>query len=135
MPTATIAGPLDFSQINLTIENTGGADIVSFGISGRTAKFPITWDNFGTFSGPATLDSTVGVDTEVVIHEFSNFGPGDSVSFNVIDADFTGAPSSAVRVGDIAGSQAMMKLSDGTTLFGEFRPNGSGSLHVVGRID
>jgi len=125
---ASFAAPLDSFSINLTLENQTKCDIVGFGISGRTSKFPITWDSFGVFGGPANVVSTVGVDTEVVFLRFQNFGPGDSVTFSGIDPDFTGDVSSGVRVGDIAGGRIVVLFSDGTTGFGEFVEGGGGIL-------
>ena len=95
---ATFSGPLDSFSINLTIDNASNSDVREFGISGRTAKFPVTWDSFGSLAGPVTATATDGVDTEVVMVHLSNFGPGVQASFNGIDPDFTGDSSSGVRV-------------------------------------
>ena len=43
---ATFIGPLNSFSINLRIENATQTEIRAFGISGRTAKFPITWETF-----------------------------------------------------------------------------------------
>ncbi|MZE81339.1 hypothetical protein [Streptomyces xinghaiensis] len=128
---ATFAGPLSSFSVNLTINNGSGAQVQSFGISGRTAKFPVTWDSMGSFSGPATLTSTVGVNTEVVIANFSGFAPGEQVAFSGIDPDFTGSASAGVRILDIAGSRAYVLFSDGTTAFGEFEATTAGTLRAV----
>ena len=128
---ATFAGPLNSFSINLTISNASAADVVSVGISGRTAKFPVTWDDMGTFSGPATLTSTVGVDTEVVIANLSGFSAGETVSFTGIDPDFTGAPAAGVRVLDLAGARVFAQFADGTTGFGEFEATTAGTLRAV----
>lgn len=139
MVMATISGPLSSTDVVLTIENDGSEDVAAFGISGRTSRFPVTWDNFSGFSslptGSATRTNTVGVDSEVVLVEFSGFIPGESVVFDRIEGDFTGDPNSGVRVGDIAGSQAMVRLSNGITFTGEFRPDGNGSLVAEIQID
>ncbi|WP_149181995.1 hypothetical protein [Streptomyces sp. TRM49041] len=128
---ATFAGPLGSFSVNLTINNGSSAQVQSVGISGRTAKFPVTWDSMGSFAGPATLTSTVGVNTEVVIANFSGFAPGEQVSFTGIDPDFTGAPSAGVRVLDLAGARAYALFSDGTTAFGEFEATTAGTLRAV----
>ncbi|MFI9080026.1 hypothetical protein ACIGW8_26750 [Streptomyces sioyaensis] len=128
---ATFAGPLNSFAINLTLNNASSSVVQSVGISGRTAKFPVTWDSMGTFAGPATLTSTVGVDTEVVIANFSGFGPGEQVSFSGIDPDFTGAPSAGVRVLDMAGARAFAQFADGTTAFGEFEATTAGALRAI----
>ncbi|MFC5800345.1 hypothetical protein [Streptomyces formicae] len=128
---ATFDGPLNSFSINLALSNATSSEVQSVGISGRTAKFPVTWDSMGTFGGPATLTSTVGVDTEVVIANFTGFSPGEQVSFTGIDPDFTGAPSAGVRVLDMAGTRAFAQFADGTTGFGEFEATTAGTLRAV----
>ncbi|MEU6708990.1 hypothetical protein [Streptomyces wuyuanensis] len=128
---ATFAGPLNSFSINLTLSNSTTSDVAAVGISSRTAKFPVTWDSMGTFGGPATLTSTVGVDTEVVIANFTGFSAGEQVSFTGIDPDFTGAPSAGVRVLDMAGTRAFVQFADGTTGFGEFEATTTGTLRAV----
>lgn len=128
---ATFPGPLNSFSINLVIENGSNSEVRTFGISGRTAKFPITWDSFGAFSGPATLVSTEGIDTEVVSQRFSNFGPNETVNFNGIDPDFTNDISAGVRVLDMAGSRAVVVFADGATGFGEFEADDDGTLKAV----
>ncbi|MCX4823919.1 hypothetical protein OG883_29400 [Streptomyces sp. NBC_01142] len=128
---ATFAGPLDSFSINLNLGNASSSEVQSVGISGRTAKFPVTWDSMGTFAGPATLASTVGVDTEVVVVNFSGFSPGEQVSFTGIDPDFTGASSAGVRVLDMSGARAFVQFADGTTGFGEFEATTAGALRAV----
>ncbi len=128
---ATYSGPLNSFSINLTLENASNSVVRAFGISGRTAKFPITWDTFGTFSGPATVTSTVGTDTEVIFLRFSNFDPGDTLNFSGIDPDFTGDISSGVRVLDISGARAIALFADGSTGFGEFEATDEGILRAI----
>ena len=128
---ATFSGPLNAFSINLTLENASNSAVRAFGISGRTAKFPITWDSFGTFSGPASVTSEVGVDTEVIFLRFSNFDPGDTLNFNGIDPDFTGDISSGVRVLDISGARSVVLFADGSTGFGEFDATDEGTLQAV----
>jgi hypothetical protein len=128
---ATFLGPLDSFSINLTLENASKSAVRGFGISGRTAKFPIIWDSGGTFSGPATVMSTVGIDTEVVFVRFANFDPGDTLKFSGIDPDFHGDTSSGVRVLDISGSRAVVLFEDGATGFGEFKATDEGTLRAV----
>jgi hypothetical protein len=128
---ATFSGPLNSFSINLRIDNASQSQVRSFGISGRTAKFPVTWDSFGAFAGPATILSTVGLDTEVVMVRFSGFDAGEQVSFSGIDPDFTGDASAGVRVLDMAGSRAVVQFSDGTTGFGEFEATDGGTLRAV----
>jgi hypothetical protein len=128
---ATFSGPLNAFSINLKLDNSSKSDVRVFGISGRTAKFPITWDSFGAFSGPAIVTSTVGIDTEVVLVRFANFGPGDTVNFNGIDPDFTGDSSSGVRVLDMSGSRAVVIFADGATAFGEFEAVDDGTMRTV----
>ncbi|MFE3323528.1 hypothetical protein [Streptomyces sp. NPDC059176] len=128
---ATFAGPLNSFSINLTLSNASGSDVRSVGISGRTAKFPVTWDSMGTFAGPATLSSTVGVDTEVVIANFTGFSPGEQVTFSGVDPDFTGSPSAGVRVLDLVGARAYAQFADGTTAFGEFEATTAGTIRAV----
>jgi hypothetical protein len=127
----TFAGPLNSFSINLRLDNASRSQIRSFGISGRTAKFPVTWDDFGTFAGPATVLSTTGLDTEVVLVRFSGFDPGEQVAFTGIDPDFTGDTSSGVRVLDLSGARAYVLFSDGLTGFGEFEPTDGGTLRAV----
>jgi len=128
---ATFSGPLNSFSINLTLENATRSDVRAFGISTRTAKFPMTWDSFGVFSGPATVTSTAGIDTEVVMARFANFGPGDVVTFSGIDPDFTGDSSSGARVLDMSGSRAVVLFADGSTGFGEFDATDDGTLQAV----
>jgi hypothetical protein len=128
---ATFPGPLDSFSINLTVDNASNSDVRALGISSRTAKFPITWDSFGASAGAATVIATDGLDTEVLMVRFANFGPGVQVSFNGIDPDFTNDTSSGVRVLDMEGSRAVVLFSDGTSGFGEFEPTDDGTLRVV----
>lgn len=128
---ATFAGPLDSFSINLTLGNASRSQVRSFGISGRTAKFPVTWDSLGAFSGPATVLSTTGLDSEVALVRFSGFAPGEQVTFRGIDPDFTGDTSAGVRVLDLSGTRALVLFSDGTTGFGEFEPTDEGTLRAV----
>ncbi|MEE9454530.1 MAG: hypothetical protein V3V13_09140 [Paracoccaceae bacterium] len=129
--TATFSGPLDSFSINLALNNATRSDIRAFGISSRTAKFPIIWDSFGTASGPATVTSLNGVDTEVLMARLSNFGPGETLTFTGIDPDFTGDSSSGVRVLDMQGAHAIAIFSDGTTGFGVFDVDDNGTLTAV----
>ncbi|HLO94056.1 MAG TPA: hypothetical protein VK195_07045 [Burkholderiaceae bacterium] len=128
---ATFDGPLNSFSINLSLQNASNADIREFGISARTAKFPILFDTFGSFSGPVTLVGVDGVDTEVVTARFANFSPDKSVKFSGIDPDFQGDVSSGVRVGDFIGSRLLVLFADGTTGFGEFQPTNDGKLRAV----
>ncbi len=128
---AIFSGPLNSYSINLTLENASKSVVRAFGISGRTAKFPVTWDSFGTFSGPAAVTSMVGVDTEVVFLRFSNFDPGDTLKFSGIDPDFTGNISSGVRVLDMSGTRAVVLFADGKTGFGEFKATDKGILQAI----
>ena len=128
---ATFDGPLDSFSINLTVDNATNSQVRTFGISGRTAKFPITWDSFGFASGSATVISTDGLDSEVVLVRFANFNSGQQESFNGIDPDFTGDISAGVRVLDISGARIMVLFGDGTTGFGEFEPTDEGTLQAV----
>ena len=128
---ATFSGPLDSFSINLTIDNASNSELREFGISGRTAKFPITWDSFGVLTGPAVVTTTDGEDTEVVIVHLANFVPGVQAQFNGIDPDFTGDSSSGVRVLDMEGSRAFALFSDGDSGFGEFEATDDGTLRAV----
>jgi len=128
---ATFSGPLNSFSINLTLDNSSKCSVRAFGISGRTAKFPTTWDSFGSFSGPAAVTSTTGLDTEVVFIRFSNFDPGDKVKFAGIDPDFTGDTSSGVRVLDMSGARIVVLFSDGITGFGEFEATDKGTLRAI----
>ncbi|MEJ2711319.1 MAG: hypothetical protein P8074_27170 [Anaerolineales bacterium] len=128
---ATFSGPLNSYSINMRLENASHSAIRGVGISGRTAKFPITWDSFGVMAGPAILTSTVGLDSEVVFMRLSNYGPGDTLHFNGIDPDFTGDNSSGVRVLDITGARAVVLFADGDTGFGEFEPTDDGTLRAI----
>jgi len=56
---ATFSGPLSSFSINLTLDNSSKSLVRAFGLSGRTAKFPTTWDSFGSFSGPTAVPSKV----------------------------------------------------------------------------
>lgn len=128
---ATFSGPLDSFSINLTVENATRTQVRAFGISARTAKFPITWDSCGVAAGPAVITSTVGLDTEVVMMRFSNFNAGATMSFNGIDPDFTGDISSGVRVLDMLGTRVVVIFGDGTTGFGEFEVDDNGTLRAI----
>lgn len=79
---ATFSGPLDSFSTNLTLDNASNSDVQEFGISGRTAKFPVTWGSFGVLAGPVTATATDGVDTEVVMVHLSivsyNFSQGEA---------------------------------------------------------
>jgi hypothetical protein len=128
---ATFSGPLDSFSVNLTLDNASASDVRAFGVSGRTAKFPVTWDTFGTYAGRPTLISTTGEDTEVVMVKFANFSPGLSVTFSGLDPDFTGDASSGVRILDLEGSRAIVFFADGTTGFGVFEPTDDATLRAV----
>lgn len=128
---ATFDGPLDGFAINLTITNDADGEIRAFGISGRTARFPMTWDSFGAFSGPATLGTVTGVDTEVIMARFTNFGSGDTIRFTSVDPDFTGDNVSSVRVLDLEGCKTTVLFSDGTTAFGCFEVTTDAELRAV----
>lgn len=128
---ATFAGPLNSFGINLSINNATNGAVLAVGLSGRTAKFPVVWDTVGTFSGPATLNSTVGVDTEVVTFNFSGFATGETVSFTGMDPDFNGEVSSGVRVLDLEGSKLIAYFADGTCGFGVFAADDSGVLRAT----
>ncbi len=128
---ATFSGPLNSFNINLTVENATNSDIRELGISGQTSKFPVTWDSFGSFSGPANLISTTGLDTEVVLLSFANFSGGAAVTLSGIDPDFTGDISSGVRVLDISGARAVALFADGTSAFGEFIVTDNDTLQAV----
>ncbi|MBM3242384.1 hypothetical protein FJZ31_39495 [Candidatus Poribacteria bacterium] len=100
-------GPLDSYSINLTIVNNTEKPLRAFVLSGKRHPFePLIWDNIGAFSGPATLTSVTGEDTEVVVFKFSGFEPGESVSFSGMDPDFPSQPS--VMVGEIAGTISLV---------------------------
>lgn len=121
----------------LRVQNDSGLtlDVDRFGISGRTAKFPVTWDGFAVAADPTqSVVSISGVGDEVVFVTLNNFDAGDFVTFTV-DADFTGDPNppspSVVRVLDISGARAMVVFSDNTTAFGVFEPAVDGSLRAV----
>ncbi len=128
---ATFDGPLDSFSINLNLQNASSTDVREIGVSARTAKFPILFDTFGAYSGPATLVGTDGIDTEVVTARFANFSPDKAVKFSGIDPDFQGDVSSGVRVGDLIGSRLLVLFADGTTGFGEFQPTNDGKLRAV----
>jgi len=128
---ATFDGPLDSFSINLSLQNASSGEVREVGVSTRTAKFPILFDTFGSYSGPATLVGTDGVDTEVVTARFANFSPDKAVKFVGMDPDFQGDVSSGVRVGDFAGSRMVVLFADGSTGFGEFQPTNDGKLRAV----
>ena len=128
---ATFDGPLDSFSINLNLQNASSGEVREVGVSTRTAKFPILFDTFGSYSGPATLVGTDGVDTEVVTARFANFSPDEAVKFVGMDPDFQGDVSSGVRVGDFAGSRMVVLFADGSTGFGEFQPTNDGKLRAV----
>jgi len=128
---ATFDGPLNSFSINLSLQNASTGDVREVGISTRTAKFPILFDTFGSYSGPATLVGTDGVDTEVVTARFANFAPDKTVKFAGLDPDFQGDVSSGVRVGDLAGTRLLVLFADGSTGFGEFEPTNDGKLRAV----
>ena len=117
---ASFAGPLNSFGFNLTVTNSTPVEVRFFGISGRTARFPTTFDSMGTFSGPATLVSVNGLDTEVVMVQLAGFTAGEAVRFTGIDPDFTGDNSSGARVFDLEGSRFIVLFADATTAFGEF---------------
>ena len=131
---ATFDGPLDSFSINLHLQNASNSDVREFGISTRTAKFPVLFDTFGGYSGPATLVATDGVDTEVVTARFANFAPDKAVKFAGIDPDFQGDVSSGVRVGDFIGTRILVLFSNGATAFGEFEPTNDGKLRAVATL-
>ena len=128
---ATFDGPLDSFSINLSLQNASSGEVREVGVSTRTAKFPILFDTFGSYSGPATLVGTDGVDAEVVTARFANFSPDKAVKFVGMDPDFQGDVSSGVRVGDFAGSRMVVLFADGSTGFGEFQPTNDGKLRAV----
>ena len=128
---ASFAGPLSSFGFNLSVTNSTPSEVRGFGISGRTARFPVTFDSMGTFSGPATLVSTTGVNTEVVFVRLSEFTTDEIVRFSGIDPDFTGDGSSGVRVFDLEGARFTALFDDGTTAFGEFCVKQDGTLKAV----
>ena len=129
---ATFDGPLDSFSITLSITNSSTLSVRTFGISGRTAKFPVTWDSFGTYSGaPVVHTGNTGLDTEVVLAHFTGFDNGKTVKFTGIDPDFTGDVSSGIRILDLTGCRATVFFSDGTTGFGEFEATENNKLRAV----
>jgi hypothetical protein len=130
---ATFAAPLNrnlngsaFAN-SLTIANAANATLDSFGISGRTARFPVTWSRFDGFvanpGSAVALQNTVGVGSEVVHVTFAGFDPTESASFTQIDADFTNEPQppdSVVEVLDLEGARAVAILVGGASATGEF---------------
>lgn len=128
--TAIFSKPMNSTANKITIVNKTNRDIRGFGLSGRVTKYPITWDSFGGASGPVTVTSTKGVDTNDVYIKFSGFDPGEKVSFG-LDADFTGDKSSGVRVRDLRGVRAIAQLDNGKFLFGEFKKDSHGNLSAV----
>jgi hypothetical protein len=129
---ATFEGPLDSFSITLSINNSSTLAVRTVGISGRTAKFPVTWDSFGTFSGaPVIHAGTTGLDTEVVLLRFTGFDNGKTVKFTGVDPDFTGDTSSGIRVLDLVGSRATAFFADGTTGFGEFEVTDKNTVRAV----
>lgn len=128
---ASFAGPLSSFGFNLSVTNSTPTEVRAFGISARTARFPVVFDSMGTFSGPATLVGVSGVDTEVVMVRLSGFTTGELVRFNGMDPDFTGDTSSGVRVFDLEGARFIVLFADGTTSFGEFHVKQDGTLKAV----
>ena len=128
---ATFDGPLDGFSITLSITNSSTSAVRVFGISGRTAKFPVTWDSFGTYSGTPTHTGNTGTDTEVLLARFSGFDNGETVKFTGIDPDFTGDTSSGIRVLDLVGSRATVFFADGTTGFGVFEVTDKGKVQAI----
>ncbi len=128
---ATFPGPLSSFSINLQLDNSTKSFIRAVGISSQTAKFPAIWDSFGSPSGPVSVISTNGLDTQVVFLRFSGFAPGEKINFNGIDPDFVGDSSSGVHVGDLAGTRIVVVLPDLTARFGEFEATDSGELRAV----
>ena len=57
---ASFPGYLLSTSVNLSIENATSWEIVGFGLSARTSKFPIVWDTVGYFSGGADVIKTEG---------------------------------------------------------------------------
>jgi len=128
---ASFAGPLNSFGFTLSVTNSTPVEVRGFGISGRTARFPTTFDSMGTFSGPATLVSTTGVDTEVVLVRLAGFTTDETIRFTGIDPDFTGDSSSGTRVFDLEGARFVALFADATTAFGEFRVKQDGTLKAV----
>jgi hypothetical protein len=124
---AIFSKPMNSIASKITILNKTNKDIRGFGLSGRATKYPITWDTFGGVTGPVTVTSTNGVDTNDVYVKFNGFDPGEKVSFG-LDADFTGDNSSSVRVRDLKGAKAIAQLDNGKFLFGEFKKDSKGNL-------
>jgi len=128
---ASFGGPLSGFAIELSVVNTSGIEVKAFGISGRTARFPITFDSMGMFSGPATLTGVSGVNTEVIIAHLNGFTPDETVRFEGIDPDFTGDNSSGVRVFDLEGCRFLVIYADGSNGSGEFAIDDEGTLRAV----
>ncbi|MGD9546848.1 MAG: hypothetical protein AB7V45_04770 [Candidatus Krumholzibacteriia bacterium] len=130
--TCTFPGPATSFAINLTIVNNAPVDIDAWGIDGASANDGhIIWDTFGAFSGPATLTSTTGIDTERVIAFFSGFSPGESVTFSGIDPDILGNPSFGVTVGGIANSRTGAR-GHGQTFYSTFVSDGVNTYAIIG---
>jgi hypothetical protein len=132
---ATFPGPLDSYSIDLTILNNTSGELTSFTLDGQREVDPITWDDMGSFSGPATLEALEGVDTEVVVATFSGFESGEAIGFSGIDPDFTGDPSSGVTVGDLAGilSEVVTTVGPGEAIY-EIVGNDVVATIVVGAV-
>jgi hypothetical protein len=79
-PLSAVVGPPPVAGSELTVHNATSHNIKEFGISGRTAKFPVTWDEFPKPSGGPVGDVTiVGENTEVVMVRFQHFNPTETV--------------------------------------------------------
>lgn len=141
---ATFSGPLNSvvgsapGGSTLTVRNATNENIREFGISGRTAKFPIRWDVFPEPRGSAVGTVAItGVNTEVVMVTFPDFNPGETVEFKdpatsvEIDADLARDPISNVKVLDLEGARAVAVLASGATAFGEFEATANGTLRAV----
>ncbi|MEJ8632036.1 hypothetical protein [Streptomyces sp. MS2.AVA.5] len=91
-----------------------------FGYQRPYGRVPLTWD-MGSFAGPATLTSTAGVDTEVVVASLPGFAPGEQVSFTGVDADLTSTNP----------GPGLSQFAGGATGLPEFEGETSGTLRAV----
>jgi len=106
--TFTFPGPLDGWQIDLYIANGAPVDVDAIVLDGSPVDpYPILWDSYGTFGGPAILDTITGEDTHVLTATFIGFEPGETVYFLTMDPDYDGGDP-GVPISGLAGVECQV---------------------------
>lgn len=125
------AGPASTFGIDLLLSNDGPGSILSLVLDGSTGDaFPILWDSVGTPGGTAVVNTTAGVDTQIVTWTFAAFGVGDTFNLTGMDPDADPGPS-GVTADELAGVTLTATYSDNSIFSGVFMSDPTGRLGPI----